>query len=49
MIISFYIKEFISKEKSIIIKYIRNIYVIDNFKANFLIKINILGFKNNSN
>ncbi len=34
-----------SKEKSIIIKFIRNIYIIDNLKTNLLIKIDILKLK----
>ena len=33
------------KEKLIIIKFIKNIHVINNFKTNFLIKINIFNLK----
>ena len=38
-------KEKTTKEKLIIIKFIKNIYVVDNFKINLLIKINILDSK----
>ena len=38
-------KRFIPKEKSIITKYIRDIHVINNFKFNLFIKMNILRFK----
>ena len=38
-------KEKTSKEKFIIIKFIRDIYIVNNFKANFLIKINIFDLK----
>ena len=34
-----------SKEKLIIIKFIKDIYIVDNFKKNFLIKMNILNSK----
>ena len=34
-----------SKEESIMIKFIRNIQVVDNLKVNFLIKINIFNSK----
>ena len=33
------------KEKSIMIKFIKNIHVINNFKINLLIKINIFNSK----
>ena len=33
------------KKKSIIIKFIKNIHVIDNLKVNLLIKMNILDLK----
>ena len=38
-------KEKTSKEKLIIIKFIKNIHIINNFKMNLLIKINILNSK----
>ena len=34
-----------SKEKSIIIKFIKNIHVIDNLKTNLLIEMNIFDSK----
>ena len=34
-----------TEEKSIMIKFIKDIYVIDNLKANLLIKMNILNSK----
>ena len=45
MIISFYIKRLTPGKKPIIIKYIRDIYAINNLKINLFIKINILKFK----
>ena len=43
--ILFYIKSLILEEKLIIIKYIRDIYIVDNLKINLFIKINILKLK----
>ena len=34
-----------SKEKSIMIKFIKNIHVVDNFMINLLIKMNIFNSK----
>ena len=39
---SFFIKKETSKKKLIIIKFTRDIYIVNNFKVNHLIKINIL-------
>ena len=33
------------KKKSIMIKFIKNVHIIDNFKVNLLIKMNILNLK----
>ena len=41
----FFIKEKISKRKSIIIKFIKNIHIVNNLKTNLLIKMNILNLK----
>ena len=41
----FFIKKKTMKKKSIMIKFIKNIYVVDNLKINLLIKINILNSK----
>ena len=38
-------KEEISREKFIIIKFTQDIYIVNNFKANLLIKINIFDLK----
>ena len=38
-------KEKTSKGKLIMIKFIKNIHVIDNFKTNLLMKMNILDLK----
>ena len=41
----FFIKEKITKNKLIMIKFIKNIYVVDNLKVNLLIKMNIFNSK----
>ena len=38
-------KEKMTKEKLIIIKFIKNIHVVHNFKINLLIKMNIFNSK----
>ena len=38
-------KEEISREKFIIIKFIRDVYIVNNLKVNLLIKINIFNLK----
>ena len=41
----FFIKEKRSKKKLIIIKFIRDIFIVDNLKINLLIKMNIFDLK----
>ena len=45
IIVLFYIKNLILEEKSVIIKYTRDIYIVDNLKINLFIEINILELK----